>query len=481
MIFARKDDKLRLLITGGEFLAKTGKNDSDDLQKIIEEKNLQIEQLENLLKAYSKVEKMTNSELLDAATKLKNQERMTDFSTRELKQKEIALAHVLEVNKLISSIMEPEKLLDAILESLVKTLKAERGVLYVIEQEFLIAKTFENFSVDEFRKEYFHYCQYNIDHVVKTRKSTFKLFQEIDDGDGPITLSLVCLPLVYDDKLIGLIYVDIVSDKKTFRIQDLDIAEIFSSQAAISLNNATLYQKIRSQNLELMKLLNLKDQMINEVSKKIQKPLSQLNVTIKKILDDEETAGWKHRKEIDLVNLIVDQMHSTVDKVVTIQELEKEIDDLFSDVIDFKELFDFIIEYYHDEIARRNIDIRVDVPEDFPGYHGNLTIMRTIFDELISNSIMYNKQNGTVNIGASRKGDYVVIEIEDTGYGIKEDDIENIFQQFYRTENSADMNDKGAGLGLYLVRKFIKYYNGDVQVKSVYGEGSTFTAKLMAN
>jgi two-component system sensor histidine kinase SaeS len=189
----------------------------------------------------------------------------------------------------------------------------------------------------------------------------------------------------------------------------------------------------------------------------------------------------KYAKDLSLINMIADQMHSTVDKVVTIQELEKEIDDLFSDTIEFRELFEFIIEYYRDEIERRNLTVNVELPGDLNTYHGNMTIMRTIFAELISNSIMYNKPGGRVDIKAHRRGDFIRIDIVDTGYGIKEEDIENIFQQFYRTENSADMNDKGAGLGLYLVKKFIKYYNGDIKVKSVYGEGSTFSVRLMSN
>ncbi len=456
-------------------------DDVKELQKIIEEKDRHIKQLDTLLKAYTKVDKLANQELLDAATKLKTQEKITDFSTKELKQKEIALANVLEVNKLISSIMEEESLLEAILDNLVTTLKAQRGVLYIIEKDFVIAKTFKNFPADEFHKEYFHFCQFHIDHAIQTKQTVFKLFQEIEDDDGTITLSFVCLPLEYDGKLIGLIYLDIVSDSKTFRIQDLDIAEIFSSQASISLNNASLYQKIRSQNLELMKLLNLKDQLISEISKKIQKPLNQIHMVIQKVLTDEEMKNGKFVKELTSINMIAEQMHSTIDKVVTIQELEKEINDLFSDAIDFGELFRFIIQYYHEEIERKNITVSVDLSAEITTYHGNMTIMRTIFDELISNAIMYNRPEGKVEIKGHRRGDYIRIDIIDTGYGIKEEDIDNIFQQFYRTENSADMNDKGAGLGLYLVKKFIKYYNGDIKVKSVYGEGSTFSVRLMSN
>lgn len=453
------------------------------LREQLKQKDENIKNLESILDAYSKTDAMAKQEMLDVEKRLKDHEQISHFSVKELELRDIALRNVLEVNKNISSILEENKLLEKILEGLLVSLKAQRGILFILKDDFLIAKIFKNINHDEMQKAYFDYCLKKIDSAVKSRETMFRLYEPIELDGEESTISFVCLPLIYDNRPLGLIYLDMVSDIKTFRVQDLDIAEIFSSQAAISMNNAALYQKIRNQNLELMKLVNIKSQLIDEVSKKIKRPIMQVHGLIDKILKDNKTDSicQEAMNHLDRVFDIVGKVQTTVNKVVTIQDLEKEVNDLFSERVDFEDLFRFIISFYEEEIEHRHLTIDIDLSSDFERYHGNKTIMRTIFDELISNAILYNKPNGTVRIHGYKRGDYLIIDIIDTGFGIKKEDMNAIFQQFYRTVDSPNMNDKGAGLGLYLVKKFIKYYNGDISVKSKHGEGSTFTVKLLMN
>lgn len=453
------------------------------LKEQVKMKEDKIKHLESVLDAYQKTDEMAKIEMLDVEKKLKDHEQISHFSVKELELRDIALRNVLEVNKNISSILEENQLLKKILDGLLASLKAQRGILFIINDDFLIAKIFKNINHDEMQKEYFKYCLDKINASVKSHETVFRLYEPITIEGEEKTISFVCLPLIYDNRVLGIMYLDMISDMKTFRVQDLDIAEIFSSQAAISMNNASLYQKIRNQNLELLKLVNIKSQLIDEVSKKIKRPMMQVHGLIDKIIQDnkDDTYCTNIITHLDRVFDIVGKLQTTVNKVVTIQDLEKEVNDLFSEKVDFENLFRFILSFYEDEIQNRNLDINIELTRDFINYHGNKTIMRTIFDELISNAIFYNKQNGRVDIKGYKRGDYLIIDIIDTGYGIKKEDINAIFQQFYRTSDSPIMNDKGAGLGLYLVKKFIKYYNGDIKVKSKHGQGSTFTVTLLIN
>ena len=100
---------------------------------------------------------------------------------------------------------------------------------------------------------------------------------------------------------------------------------------------------------------------------------------------------------------------------------------------------------------------------------------------MISNAIFYNRVDGKIEIRGYKQGDYLMVDIIDSGHGIKKSDIHSVFEQFYRTETSPTLNEKGAGLGLFLVRKFLRYYNGDVSVDSTYGVGSKFSARLLLN
>jgi len=437
--------------------------------------------LQMVLRAYGNVEKMTTQELIDAQEKIKTQSRMSDFSEKELRLRDEVLRHMLEINKNISSILDEEKLLEKVLEGLVVALKAQRGVLFFYRGGKTEPVIFSNIDADEVYQPYFQFCLLYIDEVARYRRPVYRLFEELQAGDKKITISFVCLPLLYEEKLMGIIYVDLISEDKTFRVQDQEIAELFCSQAAISMNNASLYQKIKEQNLELMKLVNLKDQLMNELSKKLKKPLEEVSKLLSKSSLSEALRDPAIRPDVERMEMLVQQAEKTVARVLTIQELEKEVADLYCDEVDFTALFNFILDFYKDEIKKRNLKISLDMSDHFRAYHGNRQIMRTIFEELISNAIFYNKPDGTIDIRGHKQGDYLIVDIRDTGHGIKREDIQSIFEQFYRTESSPTLNEKGAGLGLFLVRKFLRYYNGDISVESTFGVGSKFSARLLLN
>ncbi len=457
------------------------RKDIERLTKELKSKDEDIKYMQMVLRAYGNVEKMTTQELIEKEETIKTQSKLSDFSERELRLRDEVLRTMLEINKNISSILDEQKLLEKVLEGLITSLKAQRGVMFFYNKGKTEPVIFNNINADELNQPYFQFCLLYIDEVARYRKPVYRLFEELEISGKMGTLSFVCLPLLYEDRLMGIVYVDIISEDKTFRIQDQDIADLFCSQAAISMNNASLYQKIKEQNLELMKLVNLKDQLMNEVSKKLKKPLEEVAKLLNKISQGEGCKDETVKADMDRMTYLVQQSEKTVVRVLTIQELEREVEDLYSDEVDFNALFDFILDFYKEEVKKRNITVSVDMTEHFRAYHGNRQIMRTIFEELISNAIFYNRVNGKIEIRGYKQGDYLMVDIIDTGHGIKKGDIHNVFEQFYRTESSPTLNEKGAGLGLFLVRKFLRYYNGDVSVESTYGVGSKFSARLLLN
>jgi signal transduction histidine kinase len=98
-----------------------------------------------------------------------------------------------------------------------------------------------------------------------------------------------------------------------------------------------------------------------------------------------------------------------------------------------------------------------------------------IFNNLISNAVKYNKDDGDVFVELSRAGDAVVFSVRDTGIGLSESEMKKLFTEFTRIRNEKTVNIMGSGLGLSTVRKLARLNGGDVSVKSVPGEGSVFT------
>jgi hypothetical protein len=106
------------------------------------------------------------------------------------------------------------------------------------------------------------------------------------------------------------------------------------------------------------------------------------------------------------------------------------------------------------------------------------TDMEIIFNNLISNSVKYNRRQGKSEIIIDSDGKDVIIVFSDTGIGIKEEDRENLFKDFVRIKNEKTRNITGSGLGLSIVKKVVELYNGTISVDSVPDVGSKFTIRL---
>ena len=105
--------------------------------------------------------------------------------------------------------------------------------------------------------------------------------------------------------------------------------------------------------------------------------------------------------------------------------------------------------------------------------------MEIIFNNLISNAVKYNKDNGEVRCVLRDFQDKVTIAVSDTGIGISEEDIPSLFQEFVRIKNDKTRKISGSGLGLSIARRIVEdIYKGRISVKSVPDEGTVFLVEL---
>ncbi len=108
----------------------------------------------------------------------------------------------------------------------------------------------------------------------------------------------------------------------------------------------------------------------------------------------------------------------------------------------------------------------------------DVSFLQEIMGNLIENAIKYTPAGGSVYVNVLGDGDRVLINVTDTGIGISSEDIQHIFQKFYRADNSETRTIGGTGLGLYLVKQRVEAMGGRVWAESAFGEGSTFYVSL---
>ncbi|MCD2501267.1 HAMP domain-containing histidine kinase [Clostridium sp. NSJ-145] len=125
-----------------------------------------------------------------------------------------------------------------------------------------------------------------------------------------------------------------------------------------------------------------------------------------------------------------------------------------------------------------NIEIIFDTEqEEINTYIDTNKIERCILN-LLSNSIKFTPDGGRIYVSINANNNEVIIKVKDTGTGIPEDKLKNIFNRFYQADSSLHRNTEGSGLGLYIVKGLIELHKGTISVESQYGEGTTFTIAL---
>ncbi len=142
-----------------------------------------------------------------------------------------------------------------------------------------------------------------------------------------------------------------------------------------------------------------------------------------------------------------------------------------------------IIKLMRLQAAKKMVDIKTDIPKSFPEVLGDEIYLDRVFINLLSNAIKYTPDGGEIKVkvkitdgGKSKHKRYAEISITDTGIGISQEDIPGLFNKYKRAKGSGKI--EGTGLGLFIVKYIVDSHNGEVEISSKVGEGSTFTVRF---
>jgi signal transduction histidine kinase len=128
-------------------------------------------------------------------------------------------------------------------------------------------------------------------------------------------------------------------------------------------------------------------------------------------------------------------------------------------------------------LADRELTLRQELGA-LPAITTDRSKLNQIVLNLVANAIKFTPDGGTIVLRARRFGDAIEIEVEDTGIGIPEDELDRIFDEFHQVDGSLSREYGGVGLGLTLVKRLLGLLGGDITVTSTVGRGSTFRVKL---
>jgi two-component system phosphate regulon sensor histidine kinase PhoR len=232
---------------------------------------------------------------------------------------------------------------------------------------------------------------------------------------------------------------------------------------------------------EYKRLDLIKSQFVDMAAHELKAPLTAiqgyLEMVVEKTLGDaSETYDGYLKRSLErnraLVSLINDLLNITR---IEAGKVRRDIERLEVSV-----LLRQVIEKHKAEMDERALELLEKIGEELFIEADKEDIQR-VFSHLLSNAIKYNKDHGRIEVSAGNEGLYVKVTIKDSGIGLKPEEKERLFEEFFRAKNKWTRKITGTGLGLAIVKKIVARYAGKIEIESEYEKGSAFTVYLPAS
>ena len=128
--------------------------------------------------------------------------------------------------------------------------------------------------------------------------------------------------------------------------------------------------------------------------------------------------------------------------------------------------------------AQKNIAISLQAESDLPEISADPGRMVQVLSNLVDNALLYTPDGGSVSLRAGVVGSDLEFRVQDSGAGIAEDELERVFDRFYRSDPSRQRNEGGSGLGLAIAKSIVEKHGGRIWAESKPGEGTTIVVHL---
>lgn len=181
---------------------------------------------------------------------------------------------------------------------------------------------------------------------------------------------------------------------------------------------------------------------------------------------------------------VKEQLYRLQDLVTEISVIAKLDDDLQEEEkvkLDIHEVLNKLLVTFKPIINQKNLDLHININQD-EDYHieGNLGQMMRVLTNLLENAVKYTEPGGKIIISLDKNEQNIIIKIKDTGIGIPDEDIDKVFERFYRVDEARSRDKGGSGLGLSIAKEIIEKHKGTITIDSKLGEGTLVQITLTA-
>lgn len=236
----------------------------------------------------------------------------------------------------------------------------------------------------------------------------------------------------------------------------------------------TLAEKLEKIENSRKRTEQIRNDFLANISHELRTPLTAMQGFLEALQDglvEDEEAKQKYMRVMYQETLHLNRL---VDDLMMLIKLENEKISLQKAPVNMAEIIDKVSFSFQQEANERNISLHVNLQPDLPMIFADRHRMMQILKNLLQNAVKFTN-DGQITITAATTEQYVKIQISDTGIGIAEEDLDRIWERFFKSDRVRSRTSKGTGLGLAIVKELVRLHDGQITVLSELGKGTEFT------
>jgi predicted ATPase/signal transduction histidine kinase/CheY-like chemotaxis protein/tRNA A-37 threonylcarbamoyl transferase component Bud32 len=413
------------------------------------------EQYPQLLENTKKLKSNATISLMNSITSQRNISTLLDLSS------------VIKASQTISEEIVLSKLLEKMMQIVIENAGADTGFLLLPQQDKWFIQASETSVLQSISIEDSKLPLDLINYVIRTQEHIVKQAPK----------SILCLPLLNQNKLTGILYLENQLIEGAFTDERLAVLNLLTSQLAISIENSLLYdnleQKVADRTIELKKANEAKSEFLSSMSHELRTPLNGIlgyAQILKRAKNLEET-------QISGLNTIYNSgnhLLTLINDILDLSKIEARKLELYPETIHFANFIDSITGIMRMRAEQKDVYFTYETVGNLPlAIEADEKRLRQVLINLLGNAIKFtDKGQVTLRVSEIEEGIFR-FEVEDTGVGMSEQELQKIFTPFEQVGN-VNKRAEGTGLGLAISRQLIELMGSQIQVKSELGKGSSF-------
>jgi signal transduction histidine kinase len=252
-------------------------------------------------------------------------------------------------------------------------------------------------------------------------------------------------------------------------------APVFQSDGELMGRIWTLREVTADRHLE-----RLRDAFVAAVSHELRTPLTSISGFVEMLEDEEHELGAEARSYLDVIRRGTTRLQRIVEDLLLVAQIEADRLELRTGRADLAQIATAAVEAARPAAEEKEVALELQTNGALP-FDADASRLGQVLDNLVSNAIKFTPSGGSVVVSTRNSDGWACVEVADTGIGVPQDEVGQLFSRFYRASSATRRAIPGTGLGLVIARAIVEAHGGSIELESREGEGTRVTVSLPAS